>query len=195
MALIGYARVSTFEQNLDLQLDALREAGCVKIHADRGISGAKAERPALDEMMRNLRPADVVVVWKLDRIARNTLNLLTLIEKLEADGCTFRSLRDGISSDGPLGRAMVVIASAFATLERDQTIARTEAGLAAARARGRIGGRKPSLNEAQANQVKALYDARTTVTCIAKTMGVSRQTVYRYLEAQKEPSGVQLTKP
>lgn len=185
MALIGYARVSTFEQNLDLQLDALEEAGCVKIHTDKGISGTKAERPGLDEMMRNLRPGDVVVVWKLDRIARNTLNLLTLIEKLDAEDCGFRSLTDGISTDGAMGRAFLTIASAFSTLERDQTIARTCAGLAAARARGRVGGRKPSLTPGQAQQVKALYDAQMTVTSIAKTMGVSRQTVYRYLEAQK----------
>ncbi|TQJ33057.1 recombinase family protein [Arthrobacter sp. SLBN-122] len=186
MGLLGYARVSTFEQNLDLQLDALKEAGCVKIYSDKGISGAKAERPGLDEMLRNLRPGDTIVVWKLDRIARNTLNLLTLVEKLDAEGCAFRSLTDGISTDGPMGRAFLTIASAFSTLERDQNIARTSAGLAAARARGRVGGRKPSLTVGQAQQVKALYEAKMSVTSIAATMGVSRQTIYRYLELQNE---------
>ncbi|WP_284762505.1 recombinase family protein [Arthrobacter sp. efr-133-R2A-63] len=192
MALIGYARVSTFEQNLDLQVDALREAGCIKVYTDKGISGAKAERPGLTEMLNNLRDGDTVLVWKLDRIARNTLNLLTLIEDLEKGGHKFRSLTDGIATDGPMGRAMLTIAAAFATLERDQTIARTHAGLAAARARGRVGGRKPSLTQAQAQQVRALYEASTSVTSIAKTMNVSRQTIYRYLE-QPEPNGKSFT--
>jgi DNA invertase Pin-like site-specific DNA recombinase len=185
--LIGYARVSTHEQNVDLQIDALKAAGCSKIFTDHGVSGTKASRPELDNMMKySLNEGDTLVVWKLDRIARNTKHFLTLVDDLQANGVEFRSLSDGIATGGAVNRAFLTVLSAFSELEHSTMLERTHNGLAAARARGRVGGRKPSLTAGQAEQCKALYDAKTTVTSIAKTMGVSRQTVYRYLEGQRE---------
>jgi DNA invertase Pin-like site-specific DNA recombinase len=120
MASIGYARVSTLDQNADLQHTALKTAGCKRIFTDHGVSGTRASRPELDRMLDHLREGDEVVVWKLDRLGRNTRNLLALIDDLEGRGVHFRSLTEGISTTGAMGRAMLTVMSAFAQLERDQ---------------------------------------------------------------------------
>lgn len=139
---IGYARVSTADQNSELQHAALKAAGCHPIFTDHGVSGSRASRPELDKMLEHLREGDEVVVWKLDRLGRNTRNLLALIDDLERRGVHFRSVTEGISTTGPMGRAMLTVMSAFAQLERDQLVERTRAGMAAAAAHGRKAGRR-----------------------------------------------------
>ena len=141
LAIIGYARVSTTDQNPQLQLDALQEAGATRIYTDHGVSGATACRPHLDACLDHLREGDVLTVWKLDRLGRNTQHVLAVVDQLTSRGIGFRSLTEGLHTDGPMGTAMLTIMAAFAQLERDTMIERTRAGLAAAAANGRKGGR------------------------------------------------------
>ena len=141
MAVIGYARVSTTDQNPQLQLDALEEAGATRIYTDYGVSGATASRPHLDACLDHLREGDVLTVWKLDRLGRNTQHVLAVVDELTSRGVGFRSLTEGLHTEGPMGTAMLTIMAAFAQLERDTMIERTRAGLAAAAANGRKGGR------------------------------------------------------
>lgn len=187
MALIGYARVSTADQDPQLQLDALSAGGCARIFTDHGVSGAKTERPELDRCLDHLREGDVLAVWKLDRLGRNTVHVLQLIEELTQRGIGFRSLTEGLHTDGPMGKAMLTIMAAFAQLERDTMIERTRAGLAAAAANGRKGGRPRKVNDADAAKARALKAKNVTVPDIAKMLGCSRATVYRYL-SNTEPA-------
>ena len=147
--LIGYARVSTLDQNLDLQLDALTTAGCEQIFSDK-MSGAKT-RPGLDEALAFLRPGDALVVWKLDRLGRRTVKLIQLIEALKARGIGFKSLSNAIDTTTPEGMFIYRISSSFAELERDLARERTMAGLQAARARGRKGGADPGSPRSRPN--------------------------------------------
>ena len=142
MAVIGYARVSTTDQNPQLQLDALQEAGATRIYTDYGVSGSTACRPHLDACLDHLREGDVLTVWKLDRLGRNTQHVLAVVDELTSRGIGFRSLTEGLHTDGPMGKAMLTIMAAFAQLERDTMIERTRAGLAAA-GRKRTQGRTP----------------------------------------------------
>jgi DNA invertase Pin-like site-specific DNA recombinase len=148
MARLGYARVSLADQNTDLQLRELDAAGCHRIYTDHGVSGTKIKRPELDRLLDRLGRGDEVVVWKLDRLGRNTRHLLELLDDFKSRGIKFRSLRDGIATDpdsevgGAIAQAMVTIISAFAQLERDQLSERTRAGMAAAAAVGRKAGRR-----------------------------------------------------
>lgn len=114
MASLGYARVSTTEQSADLQIRALESAGCLKVYTDHGISGTKAKRPELERLLDNARAGDELVVWKLDRLGRNTRQLLDLVDSLESQGIHFRSLTEGITTTGPMGKAMLTVMSAFA---------------------------------------------------------------------------------
>ena len=141
MANIGYARVSTVDQNMALQLDALREAGVDRVFRDQGVSGSTAARPGLDNCLDHLREGDALTVWKLDRLGRNTQDVLAVVDGLTSRGVGFRSITEGLHTDGPMGKAMLTIMAAFAQLERDTMIERTRAGLAAAAAKGRKGGR------------------------------------------------------
>lgn len=182
MASLGYARVSTVDQNAELQISALEDAGCLKVYADHGVSGTQAKRPELNKLLENVRAGDELVVWKLDRLGRNTRNLLELVDGLEARGVHFRSLTEGIATTGPMGKAMLTIMSAFAQLERDQLAERTRAGLAAAAARGRKGGRPGVTSESEKVRQAGQYrTAGLTPPEIGKLLGVSRATVYRYL--------------
>ncbi|WP_104181972.1 recombinase family protein [Arthrobacter sp. B0490] len=142
MGSIGYARVSAMEQNADLQHAALSAAGCDRIFTDHGVSGTMASRLELDRLLDHLRKGDEVVVWKLHRFGRDTRNLLALMDDLERRGVHFRSVTEGISTTGPMGKAMLTVMSAFAHLERDQLAERTRAGLAAAAEHGRKAGRR-----------------------------------------------------
>ncbi|WP_394253498.1 recombinase family protein [Arthrobacter pityocampae] len=182
MGSIGYARVSTLEQSADLQHAALSAVGCDRIFTDHGVSGARASRPELDKLLDHLRAGDEVVVWKLDRLGRNTRNLLALIDDLERRGVHFRSVTEGISTNGPMGRAMLTVMSAFAQLERDQLAERTRAGMAAASRHGRKAGRREitaeHLKVRRAHELKAQGLAPAD---IGKIIGASRATVYRYL--------------
>ena len=147
--LIGYARVSTLDQNLDLQLDALITSGCEQIFSDK-MGGAKT-RPGLDEALAFLRPGDALVVWKLDRLGRRTVKLIQLIEALKARGIGFKSLSNAIDTTTPEGMFIYRISSSFAELERDLARERTMAGLQAARARGRKGGADPGSPRSRPN--------------------------------------------
>ena len=181
----GYARVSTGGQTKDLQRDALEKAGCNRIFIDVA-SGAKAHRPELDHMLDLLREGDTVVVWKLDRLGRSLQNLVELINNFDARGVQFRSLTEAIESRTPGGTLIFNIFRSLAQFERDLIRERTRAGLEAARARGRTGGRPASLDEKQIKEVRRLYESRSvTVDQIAKMMNVGRATIYRYLQKQK----------
>lgn len=182
MAVIGYARVSTAEQNAALQIDALAGAGATQIFSDHGVSGAKAERPELTKMLDHLREGDTVLVWKIDRIARNTRNLLELVEGLTGRGVVFQSITEGITTTGPMEKAMLTIMGAFAELERSVLIERTQSGLAVARASGRSGGRPKLLDSPKIARAKELRAAGgMTAQEIASTLGVSKATYYRYV--------------
>ena len=181
MANIGYARVSTVDQNMALQLDALREAGVDRVFRDQGVSGSTAARPGLDNCLDHLREGDALTVWKLDRLGRNTQDVLAVVDGLTSRGVGFRSITEGLHTDGPMGKAMLTIMAAFAQLERDTMIERTRAGLAAAAAKGRKGGRPRKVDDADAAKARNMRDKGITATDIAKMLGVSRATVYRYL--------------
>ncbi len=181
MAVVGYARVSTTDQNPQLQLDALHEAGAKRIFTDHGVSGSTSCRPQLDACLDHLREGDVLTVWKLDRLGRNTQHVLAVVDDLTSRGIGFRSLTEGLHTDGPMGKAMLTIMAAFAQLERDTIIERTRAGLLAAAANGRKGGRPRKVDDASAAKARQLRDKGITATDIAKMLGVSRATIYRYL--------------
>lgn len=184
MAIIGYARVSTTDQKAQLQLDALNAAGAERIFTDHGVSGSKAERPELDACLDHLRKGDVLMVWKLDRLGRNTIHVLQLLEELTERGIQFRSVTDGVTTEGAMGKAMLTIMMAFAQLERDTMIERTRAGLAAAAANGRKGGRPRKVDDADAAKAKDLRAKGISVPDIAKMIGCSRATAYRYLSGE-----------
>jgi DNA invertase Pin-like site-specific DNA recombinase len=183
--LIGYARVSTSDQDLSLQLDALREAGCrdEQVYLDR-VSGARAARPGLQACLETLAPGDTLVVWRLDRLGRSMAHLVTLIEELLQRQVRFRSLCDGaIDTTTASGELVFNIFSALAQFERRLTQERTRAGLAAARARGRRGGRKPL--QADHPRVRMAYtmyaDQSLTIPDICRTLRISQATFYRYV--------------
>ena len=180
--LIGYARVSTLDQNLDLQQDALQRAGCEKIYSDT-ISGAKASRPGLDECLSYARQGDMIVVWKLDRLGRSLKNLIEVVQKLSERGVGFRSLQENIDTTTSGGTLVFHVFGALAEFERDLIRERTHAGLAAARARGRQGGRPALLDEKRRQMALSLHsDPNVSIADICKTLKVSRTTLYRALQ-------------
>ena len=187
---IGYARVSTLEQNPALQRDALRAAGCDKVFEDRA-SGAKAERPGLAAALEYARPGDTLVVWRLDRLGRSLRDLIDRVRELEERGIGFKSLREGFDTTTGSGRLVFHVFGALAEFERALIRERTGAGLAAARARGRKGGRKKALTPAQVEQMRVLArDPSITVGQICQTFGVSRNTFYRRVhERYESPEG------
>jgi len=176
--LIGYSRVSTSEQNLDSQMDALNEAGCKKIYADK-MSGAKADRPELRKAIDDIRPGDILVVKKLDRLGRSIKNLIELINELHNKEAGFKSLSENIDTTTSGGKLIFHIFGALAEFERDLIHDRTMAGLKAARARGRQGGRPRKITDKLIQQMKTLYDAnKTPVSEICKSFGISRSAFY-----------------
>lgn len=181
--LIGYARVSTLDQDPQLQLDALAAAGCERIFTDHA-SGAATARPELDRMLDVARDGDVIVVWRLDRLGRNMSHLLALIEQLAHRQIGFRSLTEQLDTTSATGRLIFHVMAALAEFERGLLSERTQAGLAAARARGRVGGRRPVLTPHAKRTVIDLRAQGQTVTQIAETLRVSRATVYRVLDAE-----------
>jgi DNA invertase Pin-like site-specific DNA recombinase len=183
--LIGYARVSKDEQNLDLQLDALTGAGVERMFTDKQ-SGAKADRKGLAEALSHLRRGDVLTVWKLDRLGRSTIQLMMLLNELYERGVDFRSLTEGIDTTTSFGRFYFTMAAALAQLERDRLIERTRAGLVAAKARGRTGGRKPKLSLDQIDMARGLLATGKPPRDVAKAFGVGRSTLYRAIGAVVE---------
>ena len=183
--LIGYARVSTDDQKAELQTDALKKAGCKKVFVDHS-SGSTASRPELDKMIEHLREGDVVVVWRLDRLGRSLKNLITLVDLLAERGVGFRSLSESIDTTTANGKLFFSIMGALAEFERDLIRERTMAGLAAARARGRVGGRPSVMNAKKIDKARKLYESRQhTVAEIAEMLGVSAATIYRHLGETK----------
>jgi DNA invertase Pin-like site-specific DNA recombinase len=182
--LIGYARVSTSSQSLDLQIKALKEAGCDKIFSDIA-SGAKAIRPGLSDAEMVLREGDVLVVWKLDRLGRSIQHLIASINDLNSKGIGFRSLQEAIDTQTSGGKLIFHIFSALAEFERDLIRERTNAGLSAARARGKKGGRPKSMEQAKSIRLlKQMHDDPSySINDICKTFNISRSTFYRYLKS------------
>ncbi len=190
--LVGYARVSTQEQTLALQQDALKHAGCDKLFTDT-LSGAKAERPGLTEALDFLRPGDTLVVWRLDRLGRSLKHLIETVAALAERGIGFKSLTEQIDTTTSGGKLVFHVFGALAEFERDLIRERTQAGLRAARVRGRTGGRPKVLSDAKKRALaQALCDGgRHDVATICKTLGISRATFYRYL---RPPSRDQTTR-
>jgi len=180
----GYARVSTRDQNLDLQIDQLRQAGCEEIVQETA-SGAKSERPALKSLLKRVRAGDVLVIWKLDRLGRSLRDLVELVSTLMEKNVGLKSLHDPIDTTNSQGRLVFNIFASLAEFERDLIIERTQAGLSAARARGRRGGRPRGLSataEKRAVAAEALYkEGRLSVNEISENLGVSKATLYKYL--------------
>src|SRR5918997_3827973 len=181
---IGYARVSTGEQTLDLQLDALRKAGCGKVYTETA-SGAKSERPVLDEVLSYLRKGDTLVVWRLDRLGRSLRHLIEVVAALAERGIGFKSLTEQIDTTTPGGKLVFHVFGALAEFERDLIRERTQAGLAAARARGRKGGRPKRLSPERRKLAVQLYrERRHTVAEICRLMEISKPTLYGYVNTK-----------
>ena len=178
---IGYARVSTGLQNLNLQEDQLNQYGCEKIFSDH-ISGSKSKRPGLDKAIEFARAGDTIVVWRLDRLGRNMEDLITLVNELNNRGVSFHSLEENITMDksSSTGQLLFHLFAAFAEFERNLILERSSAGRIAARARGRYGGRPEKLNKQDLKLLKTLYDNGTPIKTIAEQWKVSRTTIYRY---------------
>jgi DNA invertase Pin-like site-specific DNA recombinase len=190
---IGYARVSTKEQSLAMQVDALKKAGCDKIHEEIA-SGAKTSRPVLEEIMRNLREGDTLVIWKLDRLGRNLAHLIHLTTKLIEIKVGLISLNDPIDTSTAQGRMVFGIFASLAEFERELIRERTQAGLTSARARGRKGGRPKGMTQAaieKATIAEALYkNGSIPVKKIAEQLGISKTTLYLYLRYRNVDIGV-----
>ncbi len=188
--LIGYARVSTHDQDTALQLDALQAAGCAQVFEEKasGKSAGKASRPQLHAMLEGLEPGDTVVVWKLDRFARSTRDALKLIEELEARGCAFRCLTQPIDTSGPAGRLLLTILAALAEFEVGMISERTRAGLQAAKERGRSPGRPKALRGPIRRQAEWLLEAGESQADVARSLRVSEATVHRLARELKAAS-------
>ena len=184
---IGYARVSTDEQNLRMQVMALREAGCERIFEDQGVSGAAVIKPQYEAALDHARAGDELVVWKLDRLARKVTFLIDAIERIEREGLSFRSLSEKIETASVGGRLFFHVMAALAEFERETIVERTTAGIAAARKAGKHVGRPPTITPERWKTVRKLLvaDPPTPVTEIAKMLGVARVTVYDHI--RKDP--------
>ena len=192
---IGYARISTADQSLDLQTDALKAAGCEKFFEDVA-SGAKDERRGLAAAIEFARAGDVLTVWKLDRLGRSLKHLIETVNQLHAKGVGFASVQENIDTTTPGGKLIFHVFGALAEFERELIRERTNAGLKAARARGRTGGRKEKLSPKQVEQARAMVnDPNITIDSICETLKISKPTLYRYVPApgklrkeQEQPS-------
>ena len=184
---IGYARVSTKDQSLNLQKDALKKARCEKIYSEQ-ISGTKTDRTKLNEMIEHIRQGDVIIVWKLDRLGRSLRDLVNLVSKFQDLGVGFKSLQDNIDTTTPTGKLTFHLFAALAEFERDIISERTKAGLASARARGRRGGRPKGLSKKaldKARLAESLYNEKNnSIQEICEYLSVSKPTLYRYLRSR-----------
>lgn len=187
MRKLGYARVSTSDQNLDLQIDALRAAGCEEIFQDQGISGAALNRPGLETVLSALQPGDALLIWKLDRLGRSNQHLLEIVSDLKARNVSFQSLSDYIDTSNAMGKLAFHMLAAFAEFERNLISERTKAGMEAARLRGAMIGRQPALSAEQVESALALIKSgRATIPSAARVLGVHRTTLWRALKARRE---------
>ncbi|HBV6350237.1 recombinase family protein [Klebsiella variicola] len=186
--LIGYARVSTGDQNLNLQKNALVRAECEQIFEDTA-SGKNARRPGLRRAIRRLKPGDSLVVWKLDRLGRSVRDLITLVSELQDRGIHFRSLTDSIDTSTPAGRFFFHVMSALAEMERELIVERTRAGLAVARELGRVGGRRRVMTEEVVERCRRMLENGATRQQIADVIGVGVKTIYKYFPAAVRDQG------
>ena len=180
--LIGYARVSTLDQHLDLQIDALSKAGCSRLFEDK-MSGSRAERPGLTKALEMLREGDTLVVWKLDRLGRSVKHLVDLVGQLHQQGVQFKSLTDAIDTGTPSGRFFFHVMASLAEMERELTTERTRAGLEVASQLGRKGGRKRKMTDSKIASAKKLLANGVPPRDVAKNLGVSVPTLYRWIPA------------
>lgn len=180
--LIGYARVSTTDQNLTLQKDALTKAGCEKIYEDE-MSGTKDNRPGLNQALEMLRNNDTLVVWKLDRLGRSVKSLIELVSSLNQKGIHFKSLTDSIDTGTPSGRFFFHVMASLAQMERELIVERTKAGLEAAKKLGRTGGRKRVMTDSKLASAKKLINSGMPAKDVAIDLGVSLATLYRWIPA------------
>ena len=193
--LVGYARVSTQDQKLELQRDALHGAGCEKIFEDKA-SGVKAMRPGLTEAVAFMRPGDTLVIWKLSRLGRSLRQLIEAVQMLQDKGIELRSLHESIDTNTATGKLLFHIVAAFAQFERDNMIENTKAGLEAARARGKKGGRKPAMDAGKLALARTLRaDPTLPISDICKTLGVSKATFYRYTTDKQNTASKQVATP
>lgn len=183
---IGYARVSTTDQNLDLQHDALEKAGCEKVFEDK-VSGTRSDRPGLIKAMEILREGDTLVVWKLDRLGRSVKQLVDLISDLHSKGIQFKSITDAIDTGTTSGRFFFHVMASLAEMERELTVERTRAGLEAARRLGRRGGRKRQMTDSKIESAKKLLANGVPPRDVAHNLGVSIPTLYRWVPASANP--------
>jgi DNA invertase Pin-like site-specific DNA recombinase len=186
---LGYARVSTTDQQPHLQVDALKVAGCYRVFTETA-SGARSDRPILEQVLDQLRPGDTLVVWKLDRLGRSLRHLVDTVTGLAERGVGFRSLQEANRHHHPGGKLVFHVFAAIAEFERDLIREHTSAGLAAARARGRHGGRPSVLTAHKLRVAQEMYrSGEYSVATIATTLGVSRASIYRHLDMTREPAG------
>ncbi|MAT50130.1 MAG: resolvase [Porticoccaceae bacterium] len=191
---IGYARVSTGDQNLDLQIDALQQAGCERIFEEK-LSGSRSDRPELEQLLDQARPGDVIMIWKLDRLGRSLKHLVELVSHLNERRIGLRSINDPIDTTNAQGKLIFNIFASLAEFERDLIAERTQAGLRSARARGRVGGRPKGLTsdaELKAIAAEALYrEGKLSVVEIANNLSISKATLYKYLRHRGVEIGAQ----
>lgn len=183
--LIGYIRVSTNDQNTDLQRIALQSADCELIFEDR-ISGKTSDRPGLKKALRCLQSGDTLVVWKLDRLGRSMRHLVMLTEELRERGVNFRSLTDSIDTSTPMGRFFFHVMGALAEMERELIVERTRAGLAAARDKGRVGGRRRKMTAETVERARRMLAQGATLLQVSLVLDVSEKTIYRYIPAPEQ---------
>lgn len=179
--LIGYARVSTQDQNLDAQIKALKDAGCEKIYSEK-ISTRQADRPVLQQLLEFLRKDDTLIVWKLDRLGRSLKHLTAFMAQLDEKEVQFHSLTDHINTGSPAGRFFFHVMASLAQMERELIVERTNAGLAAARLKGRKGGRPRAMTPSKLRTAKRLKTMGIPVPEISKSIEVNLSTVYRWLK-------------
>ena len=184
--LVGYARISTQDQNLDLQRDALLKAGCQKFFEDK-VSGTRADRPGLNKALELLREGDTLVVWKLDRLGRSVKHLVDLVGELARQGVQFKSLTDSIDTSTPSGRFFFHVMASLAEMERELMGERTRAGLQVAQQLGRKSGRKRKMTDSKIASAKSLLASGVPPNDGAKNLGVSVPTLYRWVPASSRP--------
>ena len=180
--LFGYARVSTQDQNLAFQHEALERAGCQKIYDDQ-ISGTKTLRPGLSMALEVLREGDTLVVWKLDRLGRTVKGLVELVNELHDKKINFKSITDNVDTSSPSGRFFFHVMASLAQMERELIVERTKAGLLAAKAKGRVGGRKRKMTVSKIESAKKLLDSGVLPKDVAQNLGISVPTLYRWIPA------------
>jgi DNA invertase Pin-like site-specific DNA recombinase len=178
--LIGYARVSREDQKLELQLQALNDAGCDRVFSDKK-SGSQKHRKGLEDALSHLRTGDILVVWKLDRLGRTVKQLVDLVEELEGKGINFKSVKDNIDTTTSAGRFFFHLMASLAQMERELIVERTKAGLEAAKKLGRVGGRKRVMTESKIKSAKKLLQSGVVPKDVAEDLGVSVATLYRWI--------------